>query len=233
LTTPSFDDVPVRDAATVALLRDAPGGLEVFMLKRSSSAVFSPSAYVFPGGALDDGDRDDAIAQWCAPFTPVDDEVPMAYYVAAIREAFEEAGLLLAHDRDGALVALDQPDVGERFALHRKAMHAGDVSIGTVCEDEGLALAVDVLVPFGHWITPKGAPRRFDTRFFATRVPARQHASPDEVETTDGRWTRPDDLVAANDAGDVELILPTRRSLERLARFDRVDDALAGLAVPR
>jgi 8-oxo-dGTP pyrophosphatase MutT (NUDIX family) len=233
LTSPSFDDVPVRDAATVALLCDAPDGPEVFMLKRSSAAVFSPSAHVFPGGALDDSDRVDELAAWCSPFEPVDDDVSLAYYVAAIREAFEEAGLLLAYDATGGIIALDEPDTAERFALHRKAMHAGDVSIASLCAAEGLTLATDTLVPFGHWITPKGAPRRFDTRFFATRAPARQHATPDEVETTEGLWTRPDDLLVANDDGDVELILPTRRSLERLARFPRVDDALEGLALPR
>jgi 8-oxo-dGTP pyrophosphatase MutT (NUDIX family) len=233
LSAPSFDDVPVREAATVALLRDEPDGLEVFMLKRSSAAVFSPSAHVFPGGALDDGDRADAMTQWCSPFEPVDDAVPLAYYVAAIREAFEEAGLLLAYDASGDLVALDEPDIVERFALHRKAMHAGEVSIATVCSVEGLTLAVDALVPFGHWITPKGAPRRFDTRFFATRAPARQHATPDEVETTEGRWTRPRDVLTANDDGAVELILPTRRSLERIGRYPLVDDALEGLALVR
>jgi 8-oxo-dGTP pyrophosphatase MutT (NUDIX family) len=222
-------DVPVRDAATVALLRDADSGPEVFLLQRSSAAVFSPSAHVFPGGALDDDDRAQLINRWCTPFNR-GASVPIAYYVAAIREAFEEAGLLLACDQSGELVRFDDPEVSERFALHRKQMHAGERSVDALCAEEDLMLAVDRLVPFGHWITPKGAPRRFDTRFFAARAPAYQVATPDEVETTAGLWVRPVDVLRANDVGEVELILPTRRSLEQLATFPDVDSALAGLS---
>lgn len=217
-------DVPVRDAATVALLRDAPAGLEVYMLQRSSAAVFSPSAHVFPGGALDASDRAQGMNRWCTAFDR-GHSVPLAYYVAAIREAFEEAGLLLASQGDD-LVRLDAPDVHARFGLHRKAMHAGHRSLESVCEEEGLMLAVDRLVPFGHWITPKGAPRRFDTRFFAARAPAHQTASPDEVETTAGLWARPADVLKSNRAGELDLILPTQRSLEALAKYTRVDEAL-------
>jgi 8-oxo-dGTP pyrophosphatase MutT (NUDIX family) len=226
--SPSTGDVPVRDAATVALLRDTDAGPEVYLLQRSSEAVFSPSAHVFPGGALDDADRAQRMDQWCGQFDR-GNSCPLAYYVAAIRESFEEAGLLLAYDASGDLVRLDDPDVRERFGLHRKAMHAGQLSLDSLCADEGLMLAVDRLVPFGHWITPKGAPRRFDTRFFAARVPEHQAASSDEIETTSGLWARPPDVLKASDRGEVELILPTRRSLEALAKYSRVDDALAGV----
>lgn len=222
-------NVPVRDGATVALLRDAVDGFEVFMLKRSSAAVFSPSAHVFPGGAVDDGDHTDADEPWCARLAPPP-VIALAYYVAALREAFEEAGLLLAHHHDGTLVSFDDPETAERFALHRKGIYAGDVSIGDVCAQEDLTLAIDRLVLFGHWITPPGAPRRFDTRFFVARAPDRQEATPDGNETTSGVWTRPADMLAANDAGAVELILPTRHSLEQLAMFASVDEALVGLA---
>lgn len=223
-----MSEVPVRDAATVALLRDADSGVEVFMLKRASTLVFSPSAHVFPGGALDEEDRAPEIERICAPF-PVDADVPLAHHVAALRESFEEAGLLLAYDRSGELLPLDDPEVADRFAIHRKAMHAGELSVADLCESEGLRLAVDALVPFGHWITPKGAPRRFDTRFFATRAPARQAATSDGYETTEGLWARPEDVLVANDAGDIELILPTRRSLERLSAHASVDHALEAL----
>jgi len=227
LTSPAAE-VPVRDAATVALLRDGAMGIEVFMLKRSSAAVFSPSAHVFPGGALDDDDREAAVAEWCAPFD-ARHGIAHGYHVAAVREAFEEAGLLLAYDATGELVRFEDPDVVQRFALHRKAMHAGELALGALCALEGLTLATDALVPFGHWITPRGAPRRFDTRFFASRAPLHQHASPDQVETTEGLWAHPDEVLAANEAGDVELILPTRRSLEQLAPFATVDEALSAL----
>jgi 8-oxo-dGTP pyrophosphatase MutT (NUDIX family) len=218
----------VRDAATVALLRDASAGLEVYLLQRSSAAVFSPSAHVFPGGALDDADRAQSMNQWCGAFER-GHSCPIAYYIAAIRESFEEAGLLLAYDSSGQLIRLDDPEVRERFGLHRKAMHAGQRSLDAICAEEGLMLAVDRLVPFGHWITPKGAPRRFDTRFFAARAPEHQDATSDEIETTSGLWAQPSDVLKANDKGEIELILPTRRSLEALAKYTRVDDALAGV----
>ena len=145
--------------------------------------MFSPSAHVFPGGALDASDRAQGMNEWCGAFDR-GHSIPLAYYIAAIREAFEEAGLLLAYQRGDELVRLDEPEVHERFGLHRKAMHGGHRSLDAVCAEEALMLAVDRLVPFGHWITPKGAPRRFDTRFFAARAPEHQVASPDEVETT-------------------------------------------------
>ncbi|HEV3227567.1 MAG TPA: hypothetical protein VGZ52_12055 [Acidimicrobiales bacterium] len=220
--------MPVRDGATVALLRDSERGLEVYMLKRSSAAVFSPRAHVFPGGRVDDADRDATACEWCAPLSAASD-VPGAFYVAALREAFEEAGLLLAYDRSGSVIRLDDPGTSERFGLHRKAIHAGELGIGSLCREEGLTLAVDLLVPFAHWITPKGPPRRFDTRFFAARAPEWQHATHDGAETTEGLWTRPTDLLSAFAAGSVELITPTRHSLERFADFGAVDDALQGL----
>jgi 8-oxo-dGTP pyrophosphatase MutT (NUDIX family) len=167
--------------------------------------------------------------QWCGAFDR-GDSCPIAYYIAAIRESFEEAGLLLAYDAGGEIVRLDDPEVSERFGLHRKAMHAGQRSLDAVCAEEGLMLAVDRLVPFGHWITPKGAPRRFDTRFFAARAPRHQTASSDEIETTSGLWARPNDILKANDSGEVDLILPTRRSLEGLAKYASVDAALAGVS---
>ncbi len=223
-----MNDVEVRDGATVALLRDGDRGPEVYRLERSSAAVFSPRAHVFPGGRVDDEDREGAVHACCAPVVE-DADFTLPFFVAAIREAFEEAGLLLAYDRSGTLIDLDDPDVALRFEQHRKAVYAGELSMAGLCDEEGLTLAVDRLVPFAHWITPKGPPRRFDTRFFAARAPERQPASHDGTETTSGRWDRPADVLAAADAGTVELILPTRRSLERLAAFATVDDALTGL----
>jgi 8-oxo-dGTP pyrophosphatase MutT (NUDIX family) len=213
-------DVPVREAATLALLRDTDAGLEVFMLQRSHAAVFSPSAHVFPGGALDEADRigaaDDA----------ADDS---AYRVAAIRESFEEAGLLLATTADGDVLRLDERDADARFALHRKTMIAGDRTLSEICDEEGLRLATDRLVPFGHWITPVGPPRRFDTRFFAARAPAYQQGVCDDIETIAGAWARPVDVLRQCEQGTIELILPTQRSLEKLADHHTVEDALRHL----
>ena len=171
--------VAVRDAATVMLVRDAPAGVEVFMVRRSLRLVFGGGAHVFPGGAVDDADRD--MERWCAGLT--DEQASailglarggLAFWVAAVRECFEEAGVLLASGPDGESLALDDPATAERFASHRKAVDAGERSLAQVCELEHLRLAADGMHYVSRWITPEGPPRRFDTRFFVCAAPERQ-----------------------------------------------------------
>jgi 8-oxo-dGTP pyrophosphatase MutT (NUDIX family) len=221
-------DVPVREAATVAVVRDGEDGLEVFMVRRTVDAVFSPGAHVFPGGALDQADRSAAVEGCCDGLDDIAASAMLGvaggglgYFVAAARECFEEAGLLLARS-DGELVT----DV-DRYAKHRDALNAGECVMCDVCSSESLTLAVDLLMPFGHWITPVGPPRRFDTRFFVAPAPPDQDPSHDGWETTEGLWTRPVDVLAAADAGAVDLIEPTRYTLEALGVYDRVADVFA------
>jgi 8-oxo-dGTP pyrophosphatase MutT (NUDIX family) len=226
LTSPEL--VPVREAATVAVVRDGRDGLEVFMVRRTDAAVFSPGAHVFPGGALD---REDRRVEFELRCDGLDDATASAilgvptgglgYFVAAARECFEEAGLLLAR-RDGELVA----DV-DRYRAHRDALNSGERSMHDVCVAASLTLAVDLLMPFGHWITPVGPPRRFDTRFFVAPAPAGQDPSHDGQETTEGLWMRPANVLAAADRGHVDLIEPTRHTLSALAEHDCVDDVFA------
>jgi 8-oxo-dGTP pyrophosphatase MutT (NUDIX family) len=225
LTAP--EAVPVREAATVAVVRDG-RGLEVFMVRRTTDAVFSPGAHVFPGGALDPEDRVPEIERWC---DGLDDgtasailDVPgggLGYFVAAARECFEEAGLFLGR-HDGELVT----DAGP-YTEHRDALNAGARSLLEVCVAESLTLAVDLLMPFGHWITPIGPPRRFDTRFFVAPAPPGQDPSHDGWETTEGVWMRPTDVLSAADRGEVDLIEPTRHTLQALTDFARVDELFA------
>jgi 8-oxo-dGTP pyrophosphatase MutT (NUDIX family) len=220
--------VPVREAATVAVVRDDERGLEVFMVRRTIDAVFSPGAHVFPGGALDPEDRTVEIELRC---DGLDDATASAmlgvpagglgYFVAAARECFEEAGMLLAR-RDGDLVT--DADV---YRIHRDALNAGERSMLEICVEESLTLAVDLLLPFGHWITPIGPPRRFDTRFFVAPAPPGQDPSHDGWETTEGVWMRPEDVLAAADRDEVDLIEPTRHTLQALTQYDRVEDVLA------
>jgi 8-oxo-dGTP pyrophosphatase MutT (NUDIX family) len=224
----SPDAVPVREAATVAVVRDAQDGLEVFMVRRSTKAVFSPGAHVFPGGALDSEDREPAIEQWC---DGLDDEAASAmldvpggglgYFVAAARECFEEAGLLLCRT-GGELIANVAP-----YDAYRDRLNAGVGSLAELCAAESLTLAVDLLMPFGHWITPVGPPRRFDTRFFVAPAPVGQDPSHDGWETTEGLWARPGDVVAAADRNEVDLIEPTRHTLQALTAYDSVADVFA------
>jgi 8-oxo-dGTP pyrophosphatase MutT (NUDIX family) len=208
--------VPIRDAATVMLVRDGVAGVEVFLMRRHLRSVFSAGAHVFPGGAVDDHDR---TVEGADPFV-----------VAAIRECFEEAGALLARDGDGAMVDLRDPMVAERFAAHRLAVHAGERTLVDVCREEDLRPAFDALHFVSRWITPPGAPRRYDTRFFVAAAPADQAYLHDDTELIDSAWFRPQDALDQFRAGGLELILPTERSLETLAQHDSVAAVLSSVA---
>ena len=220
--------VPVREAATVAVVRDGSDGLEVFMVRRTIDAVFSPGAHVFPGGALDQADRSTELERRCDGLDDVTASavlgVPdggLGYFVAAARECFEEAGLLLAR-REGELVT-----DADRYRSNRDALNAGERSLLDLCVAESLTLAVDLLMPFGHWITPVGPPRRFDTRFFVAPAPAGQDPSHDGWETTEGTWMRPADVLDAAARSEVDLIEPTRHTLQALTNYDRIHDVFA------
>jgi 8-oxo-dGTP pyrophosphatase MutT (NUDIX family) len=226
--------VPVRDAATVLVLRDGPDGLEVLMMRRTTEAVFSPGAHVFPGGAVDASDGEGDVETYCVGRDDAGASAALglpkgglAFFVAAVRECFEEAGVLLAYGPDGSVIRFDDPAVEERFVAHRRAVHRGERRLVDVCAEESLQLAVDALVPFAHWITPPGQPRRFDTRFFLVRAPEAQVADHDRFETTEVGWFTPTAVMAAEARGELQLILPTLRSLEAMETFACVDDALA------
>ena len=233
-------DVPVRDAATIMLVRDGDHRerpLEVCMLRRNLESVFVAGAYVFPGGAVDDADRHDDLEAICTGLTDAEASAQLgvergglAYWVAAIRESFEEAGVLLAYDRDGKLVRFDDPAVDERFVEHRAAIHRGDRRLVDVCEQEGLTLAVGAAHYFSHWITPLGAPRRYDTRFFVARAPDAQEALHDDHEVIDNLWVRPADALDRARAGELVMIIPTIRNLQAISRFATTDELLAAAA---
>jgi len=239
--TDSRSAVELRDAATVMLVRDAPegGGIEVFMLRRNLNSDFVGGAYVFPGGAVDPEDRHDNLGPVCTGRTDTDastrlgiERGGLAYWVAAIRESFEEAGVLLAYDESGEIVRLTDHDstTTSRFLAHRAAVDASERRLVEVCEEEGLRLAVDQIYYFSHWITPEGAPRRYDTRFFVARAPQAQVPLHDDVETIAHLWIRPAEALARHRAGKFELVCPTMRSLLALDRFTSADDLLTHAA---
>ncbi|MFM7061748.1 MAG: NUDIX hydrolase [Actinomycetes bacterium] len=221
-----------REAATVLLVRDAPA-LEVFMLRRNLQSAWNGGVHLFPGGALEPGDRDDAVRVRCPDRSDADASARLGhrsgglgYWVAAIREAFEEAGVLLARHGDGR--ALDPQDAAwARLTEARDALNAGDLDLRAVLEDEELILEVDALEVFAHWVTPPGQIRRYDTWFFVAAAPAGHTYEHDAIETVASVWMRPEDAVTANDRGEIDLILPTRRSLEVLCAFPDAASVLA------
>lgn len=202
------DEIPVKPAATVMLLRDSSAGLEVFMMRRTTAAAFAGGMYVFPGGKVDaaDGEPDSHDA----------------FVVAAIRECYEEAGVLLAVDTDGNMV-----DDGHEVLAHREAVHDGSVDMRALAAEHGLRLATEALAWVAHWITPKGeTARRFDTRFFAAASPAGQDGYHDDNETVASMWVRPADALARGRAGELMLMPPTVANLEFLAAHRTVEDAM-------
>jgi 8-oxo-dGTP pyrophosphatase MutT (NUDIX family) len=229
--------VEVRDAATVMLVRDTAAGLEVFMLRRNLNSDFVGGAYVFPGGAVDDHDRHEDLSPLCEGRDDADASSQLgiasgglAYWVAAIRESFEEAGVLLAYTADGAVVRFDDPEVEARFARHRRAVDRGERRLVEVCAEEGLRLAVDGMHYFSHWITPQGGVRRYDTRFFVALAPDAQVPLHDDRETIANTWIRPAVALERNRAGDFELLFPTIRSLIALSRFEDAGTLLEAAA---
>jgi 8-oxo-dGTP pyrophosphatase MutT (NUDIX family) len=209
------------------LVRDAPD-LRVFMLRRNFDSVWIAGASVFPGGAIDDADRHES---WEARTRGIEDARASAalglasgglgFFVGAIRETFEEAGVLLAHAADGS------PTDG-RFAHlveARDALNAGTMDFATFVADHNLILATDELHVFSHWVTPPGSPRRYDTWFFVAAAPPGRYEH-DNAELIASAWIRPADALAAADRGEMDLVFPTRKSLEVLADFASAADVL-------
>jgi glyoxylase-like metal-dependent hydrolase (beta-lactamase superfamily II)/8-oxo-dGTP pyrophosphatase MutT (NUDIX family) len=227
--------IPVtpRPAATLALLRDGERGLEVLMMRRTHLAEFASGAYVFPGGAVDDSDHEPALA---ALARGIDDEQAsrvlgvqhggLAYWIAAIRECCEEAGMLLAYDRTGGIVPIEGDARRTEFAKQRQALNKGQLSLVDLLRAEQLTLATDAVVYLSRWITQAGRPRRFDTRFFVARAPARQQSEHDGAELLHHVWLTPDDALARHARGEVNLLYPTFKTLQTLARFREVDAVL-------
>lgn len=221
---------PIRFAASLIVLRDGPAGLEVLMLRRAEKEADQNSgASVFPGGGVDANDR--LLHAHCGAVTDLAAsrtlELPaqgLDFYIAAIRECFEEAGLLFARTADGRPVALDALADTELAALRAFAEAGGAEAWLQLCAERGWQLDAERLAYFAHWLTPPGMPRRFDTRFFIALAPPGQTARPDGRETVEHQWLRPADAVAPERG--LLLMNVTRRVLLQLAAFDSVEDCL-------
>ena len=224
----------LRLASSVLLIRDRPlpaGGVEVFMARRHVETVFVGGAYVFPGGRVDPEDTIDPAH--CAGVDEARanrrlglERGGLAHYVAAIRECFEEAGVLLAYDEGGALVDLGPPDVGERYRSLRDRLNAGEITLAEIARRERLRLATDRIEYWSHWITPLGEPRRYDTRFFVARAPAGQIAAHDRRELVGSAWVSPREAIDRALRREWMIIYPTLMNLKILAGRSSVEAAL-------
>jgi 8-oxo-dGTP pyrophosphatase MutT (NUDIX family) len=225
--------VPVSPASTVVLLRDGRDGLEVFLVRRHDAIAFMGGAHVFPGGRLEEPDCDDrwlAIADGVDLATGAMSDVGAAtavgFHVAAVRETFEEAGVLLAREPGGHMVTLASTDPAAILA-QRRALSAGTIRLIELFQARGWRLPADALAYFAHWVTPAIETRRFDTRFFLARVPTGQEPVHDAGETTDGVWMRPVDAISHCLNGGIALPPPTWTTLRWLEALPDVVAALA------
>lgn len=199
--------VAIKPAATVMLLRESSDvGVEVFMMRRTTKAAFAGGMYVFPGGAVDAEDS--------------------SYEIAAIRECFEEAGVLLARTATGTTVRFDDPVSHERFTDYRHVVHAGERSMTSVLSAEDLVAQSEELLWVAHWVTPFGEVRRFDTRFFVVAMPDDQTPLHDDKETVCSLWVTPLDALNRAQAGELLMLPPTIANLEFLATYSSVDEII-------
>jgi 8-oxo-dGTP pyrophosphatase MutT (NUDIX family) len=245
----SPEDRP-QPAATIMVVRDRPPGapgaagaagapttpaIEVLMLRRNLRSEFMGGAFVFPGGRLDAGDDDAAIEGLCTGRAAAEASRllgvargGLAYWVAAIRECFEEAGILIARRAVSGSqqepLSLADPVAARRLAARRQALNARRCTLADVCRAEGLELPVGDIHYFAHWVTPLGAPRRYDTRFFVVAAPPDQTALHDAGETIEDVWVTPQEALRRHRDGEIELVFPTVRNLQAIGMFDAVGD---------
>lgn len=218
----------LRPAATVLLLRDGAGGLEVFMVQRHYQIDFAGGALVFPGGKVDERDFAPELAPHLTA-NPAFGAMLIPFAVAAVRESFEECGVLLARGTDGALV--DAARLATLETKWRQPMARGEIGILDMVAAEDLTLALDLLTHYSHWVTPVFMPKRFDTHFFLAHAPADQLALHDGGETVDSIWIQPAAALADAVAGRRSVIFPTRMNLSVLARDGTAAGAIARAGV--
>ncbi|WP_439332450.1 NUDIX hydrolase [Saccharopolyspora antimicrobica] len=219
--------VAPKDAATVMLVRDGSAGLEVFLQKRVKGMAFAAGMTVFPGGGVDPRDADVSVSwhgpepDWWAQRFGCTPETARALVCAAVRETFEESGVLLAGPDAATLVG----DTGH-YAAARAALVARDLSLAEFLAGEDLVLRADLLRPWSNWVTPEGEPRRYDTRFFLAAMPTGQQADGSTSEAVEAYWATPRQALADFADGRCHLLPPTRVTLEELAEHSGAGTAL-------
>lgn len=214
--------VAARPASTVVILRDGADGIEVFMVVRHHEIDFASGALVFPGGKVDAEDSDAAWSE-LAPQVPAAPD--RSFFVAAGRETFEEAGLVLARRR-GTQEMVDADGAHRLVETYRAALLKGDTTFVDIFHKEDLVLAADLMVPFAHWITPEPVPKRFDTHFFLIAAPMVQLGAHDGGESVEGIWITPKQALRDAEAGTRTLVFATRMNIEKLARYRTVAEAV-------
>jgi 8-oxo-dGTP pyrophosphatase MutT (NUDIX family) len=212
---------PPRQAATIIVLKDGDNGLSCCMLQRNLNSDFVGGAYVFPGGAVDAIDKElygicDGVSDEEASLRLGVEKDGLSFYIAAIRECFEEAGIFIGQTKNP-----------EELGEYRKKLNDKSLNFAELCERLSARLLTNRLTYLSHWITPIGPPRRYSTRFFITAVDRDQTAAHDETETVNAVWINPADAIKKADKGEFPIIFPTRKHLELLSSFKTIEDMIA------
>ncbi|WP_439662700.1 NUDIX hydrolase [Lentzea sp. HUAS TT2] len=226
--SPVSQPAQARDAVTVVLLRDGAEGLEAFLLRRVKGMAFAGGMTVFPGGGVDQRDADTSVAwagpppQWWAEIFDVDAATARAFVCAAVREMFEESGVLLAGP-DATSVVADTTD----FAQARQQLVDREISLAQFLAANNLVLRADLLRPWANWVTPYEEPRRYDTRFFVAALPSGQKADGETTEASDAAWQTPEAAIQDAQEGRRMLMPPTWRTLDEVGALGSVEKVMA------
>lgn len=234
------EKIDPKESATVILVRQrGETNWEIFLARRHQSQSFMAGAYVFPGGQTDAADSDPEFSPYVpatenfdpqgilqdASLTP---EMAQSLFICAIRETFEETGVLLAQTLDRTFIKLDSAQDIARFAAYRLELNTGKITLKEIAQRESLFFPLPALLPYAHWITPEIMPKRFTTRFFLTRLPDGQKATTDSDELTDLLWVTPQDALHMHINKEIMLMPPTIKTMEELTAYSSIDALFSG-----
>ena len=238
LSSPELNSIP-KDSATVILVRQAQGKtMEVFLARRHVNQSFMAGAFVFPGGRLEAADADSALTEFISakddfhPHSLLQDnaltkKTALSFFFCAIRETFEETGVLFARTKGGHSIDFGNAVIKSRFAAYRQLLNLGNITLPEIARQEELILMPELLIPYSHWITPEIVPKRFSTRFFLAELPQGQSATTDKDELTSSLWVTPHDALQMHTAGKITLMPPTLKTIEEMAKFISLDELFA------
>ncbi|MBN1473012.1 MAG: hypothetical protein JW914_00210 [Syntrophaceae bacterium] len=231
-----------KNAATVILVRHSESaGWKIFLARRHHKQSFMAGAYVFPGGQVENYDNSPELGSYIKKspdFNPArilqENELPdqeaLGFFVAAIRETFEEIGILLGGSASGDFVSFHNKDVRARYTEHRRRLYASEITLGDIAREEGIVFFPEVLVPYAHWITPEFEKMRFDTRFFLAKLPPEQRPVADATELTESLWVTPQKALEMHFQKEIVLMPPTLKTIEELCAFKSIDELFAATA---
>jgi 8-oxo-dGTP pyrophosphatase MutT (NUDIX family) len=231
-----------KNAATVILVRHSESaGWKVFLARRHHKQSFMAGAYVFPGGQLENYDKSPELLSYIKKnpdFNPASvlqekelpEEEALSFYIAAIRETFEEVGILLGGSPSGDFVSFHDKNIRARYSEHRRRLYASEITLSDIAREEGILFFPEVLVPYAHWITPEFEKMRFDTRFFLAKLPPEQRTVADATELTESLWVTPKKALEMHSGKEIMLMPPTLKTIEELCAFKSIDELFAACA---